>query len=192
MTSGIISALERNLQGIGGIKIKDMIQTDASINPGNSGGPLLNSSGEIIGMNTVIFSSSGSSAGVGFAVPVDTIKRIVPLLIRDGRIIRPGLGIAILPKSWRRRFGIKKGVAIAQVDPKGPAKKAGIKGMTRDSRGRYYVGDVIMTIDGQKVNSYEDIYHALDKHKIGDKVVIEYLRNNKLMSVKIKLFQLQN
>src|SRR5690606_4532445 len=112
ITEGIISALERKIQGIGGVKIHGMIQTDCSINPGNSGGPLLNSAGQLIGMNTMIFSASGSSAGIGFAVPVDTIKRIVPDLIRFGKVNRPGLGIALLEDIYKGYFNITEGLVI--------------------------------------------------------------------------------
>ena len=187
ISKGIISALGRKIQGIGGVKIHDMIQTDAAINQGNSGGPLLNSIGEVIGMNTMIFSTSGSSAGLGFAVPVDTIKRYVPQLIEHGKIIRPGLGIGILEDSVAERYIGKKGAAISFVDPDGAAAKAGLRGMMRDSYGRIYIGDVITKIAGNKVTGLDDIYHALDNHKIGDEVEVEFIREGKKKTTEVKL-----
>lgn len=187
MSSGIISALGRKINGIGGVKIHDMIQTDAAINQGNSGGPLLNSSGELIGMNTMIFSTSGSNTGLGFAVPVDTINRIVPQLIKHGKVIRPALGIGVLDDDVRERYIGKKGAIISYVDEAGAAYNAGLKGLERDRYGRMYLGDVILKIENIEVNSRNDIYHVLEKFKIGDKVNIQYKRNGKLTSTKIKL-----
>jgi S1-C subfamily serine protease len=188
LTTGIISALGRQIEGFGGVKINDMIQTDAAINMGNSGGPLLNSSGELIGMNTMIFSTTGSSAGLGFAVPVDTIKIIVPQLIEHGRVIRPGLGIAIVPDSMKKRMlGKEKGIVISYVDIKGSASKAGLKGMTQDNFGRIYLGDIILKVDNQEVNSLDDIYQVLETKKIGDTVNIEYKRDGKKQNTKLVL-----
>lgn len=189
-TKGIISATGRKIEGIGGVKIHNMIQTDAAINQGNSGGPLLNSSGLLIGMNTMIYSTSGSSAGVGFAVPVDTIKRIVPQLISHGKVIRPGFGIVILEDGVKQRFGIREGIVIEYVDPKSPAARAGLEGMSQDRFGRYYLGDVIIKVDGKSVNSLDDIYHILDNRKIGDTVEVVYRRNRKNKKVSIKLDQI--
>jgi S1-C subfamily serine protease len=187
LTTGVISAIGRKIMGIGGVKIHDMIQTDAAINQGNSGGPLLNSSAELIGMNTMIFSTSGSSAGLGFAVPVDTIKQIVPQIIQHGKIIRPGLGIGILDDEIRSRYIGEKGVAISHLDEDGPAAKAGLKGMSRDRFGRIHFGDVILKIDNKEVNSLDDIYHALEEYKIGDVVEITYEREKKKNKLKLKL-----
>jgi S1-C subfamily serine protease len=188
LTTGVISALGRKIDGIGGVKISDMIQTDAAINMGNSGGPLLDSGARLIGMNTVIFSTSGSSAGLGFAVPADTIKIVVPQLIKHGKVIRPGLGIGIVPDSMKRRIvGDDKGIIISYVDEKGSAAKAGLKGMTQDRYGRTYLGDVILSIDGQDVNSLDDIYQVLEKHKIGDVVTVKFRRDGKIKTAKVKL-----
>lgn len=191
ISKGIISALERKIDGIGGVKIHNMIQTDAAINQGNSGGPLLNSGGELIGMNTMIVSRSGSSAGLGFAVPVDTIKRISPQLITHGKVIRPGLGIGVLDDEIRERYVGKKGVALSYVDENGAASLSGLKGMMRDRFGRIYLGDVITKINEVEVNSRDDIYHELGKYKVGDSVNIEYYRDNKLKKVKVKLKALE-
>lgn len=187
ISSGIISALGRKIQGIGGVKIHDMIQTDAAINQGNSGGPLLNSKGQLIGMNTMIFSTSGSSAGLGFAVPVDTVKRYVPQLIKHGKIIRPGLGIGVLEQAVADRYVGEEGAAISFVDPEGAAAKAGLRGMSRDKYGRIYIGDVITKIGGQKVSNLDDIYHALDNYKIGDTVEVEYIRKGKKREADVTL-----
>lgn len=190
ITSGIVSALDRKILGIGDVTINGMIQTDSSINPGNSGGPLLDSAGRVIGMNTMIYSQSGGNAGVGFAVPADTIKQIVPQLIKHGKVIRPGLGIGILPEPQKRRFGVDSGIVITFVDEEGAAGKAGLRGITRDAYGRYFIGDVILKIDDKKVETYDDIYHALESYKIGDEVTVEYLRDGKKMKQKLKLSQI--
>lgn len=188
LTTGVISALGRKIDGIGGVKINDMIQTDAAINMGNSGGPLLDSNARLIGMNTVIFSTSGSSAGLGFAVPADTIKVIVPQLIQHGKLIRPGLGIGIVPDSMKRRIiSEDKGIIVSYVDEKGSAAKAGIKGMTQDQYGRTYLGDIILSVDGQDVNNLDDIYQVLEKHKIGDEVMVKYRREGKILATKVRL-----
>jgi S1-C subfamily serine protease len=188
LSTGVISALGRKIDGIGGVKINDMIQTDAAINMGNSGGPLLNSSSNLIGMNTVIFSTSGSSAGLGFAVPVDTIKMVVPQLIKHGKIIRPGLGIGIVPDSMKQRMiQSSKGIIISYIDEKGGAAEAGLKGMTQDQYGRIYIGDVILSVDGQAVNNLDDIYQVIDKKNIGDLVDVSYRRIGKTFSAKVKL-----
>ncbi len=187
MTTGIVSAVGRKVEGIGGVKIHDMIQTDAAINPGNSGGPLLDSQGKLIGMNTQIMSGSGTSSGVGFAVPVNTIKRIVPQIIEHGKVIRPGLGIVLLPDHIKYRFRIDKGIVISSVGENSAAKKSGLKGITQDKWGRVYIGDIILKIGSTKVNSYDDIYHALDRYKVGDVVDVEFLREDKIKKVKLQL-----
>jgi S1-C subfamily serine protease len=189
LTTGVISALGRKIDGIGGVKINNMIQTDAAINMGNSGGPLLDSNGRLIGMNTVIYSTSGSSAGLGFAVPADTIKVIVPQLIQHGKVIRPGLGIGILSDREKMIYslGRTKGIIVAYVDEKGPAGRAGLRGITQDQFGRRYLGDIILNVGDQEVNNLDDIYQVLEKHKIGDEVSVKYQRDGKIISTKLKL-----
>lgn len=188
VTQGIISAIDREIEGFSGLTIKGMIQTDAAINPGNSGGPLFDSSGKVIGVNTVIYSRTGTSAGVGFAVPIDTVKRIVPQIIKYGRVIQPGLGIGILPDEYKQTyFGIKEGIVITYMDDDGPAARAGLKGMSQDFRGRYYVGDVIIAINGKEVSSMNDIYQQLENYQIGQEVEVTYSREGKTKKVKIKL-----
>lgn len=190
ITEGIVSALDREILGIGDVKIRGMIQTDSSINPGNSGGPLLDSQGEVIGMNTMIYSKSGTSAGIGFAVPISSINRIVPQIIKHGKVIRPGLGIGVLPDHQRRRFGVETGIIVTFLDEKGPAAKAGIQGISQDRRGRYFLGDVVIGIDDNKIDNFDDIYHVLDQYKIGDEVEVSLIRDGKLKKVKLKLTEI--
>jgi len=187
VTKGIVSALGRNMVGAGDVTIRDMIQTDASINPGNSGGPLLDSNGELVGMNTMIISPSGTSSGVGFAVPVDTIRVIVPQIIQFGKVTHPGIGgISFLPDEYAQRAGIE-GVIIRGVPRNSPAYELGLRGLTRDSFGRRYAGDIITAIDGTKVKSYDDLFTALDNYKIGDTVTLTVERDGKSRKVKIRL-----
>jgi S1-C subfamily serine protease len=187
VTKGIVSALGRNMPGAGGVTIRDMIQTDASINPGNSGGPLLDSSGELVGMNTMIISPSGTSSGVGFAVPVDMIKKIVPQIIQFGKVTRPGIGgLSFLKDEYARRTDVE-GAVILDVPRGGQAYELGLRGLGRDSFGRLYVRDVIKAIDGTKVKSYDDLFSALDNYKIGDTVTLTVDRDGKTRPVKVQL-----
>ncbi len=189
VTTGIVSALGRSMMGPGNVTIRDMIQTDASINPGNSGGPLINSAGELIGMNTMIVSPSRASSGVGFAVPVDTIKKIVPEIIRFGKVIRPGLGVSYLRDEYLRRLNIE-GVAILEVPRGSAADRAGLQGLTRDRRGRLFLGDVIKAIDRKPVRSYDDLYAALEENKIGDTVTLTVERDGRSREVRLRLVQM--
>jgi S1-C subfamily serine protease len=188
ITTGIVSALGRNIRGAGNVTIRDMIQTDASINPGNSGGPLLNSDGQLIGMNTMIYSQTGASSGIGFAVPVDTIKRVVPQLIKYGKVIRPGLGISLLQEQYSRRYNIE-GVAVLQVEPNGPADRAGIKGLGRNRYGQLYIRDVIIGIDDHKITSYDDLYNTLDNYRVGDSVTVTVERDGEKRKVRLTLMR---
>lgn len=192
ITSGIVSALDRKIMGVGNVRIFGMIQTDASINPGNSGGPLLDSNGALIGMNTVIFSKSGSSSGIGFAVPVDTISRVAPDLIKNGKVTRPGLGIGPASEYQKSRLGINKGIVVLYVDPQGGAGQAGIQGFSKDQLGRHYPGDIILAIDKKEVNTIDDIYHVLGKYKVGDRVTADVLREGRVKTVKIKLIPIKD
>jgi len=186
VTTGIVSALGRSMPGAGGVTIRDMIQTDASINPGNSGGPLLDSSGRLIGMNTMIVSPSGTSSGIGFAVPVDTIRKIVPEIIRNGKVVHPGLGVSLMSDQYAERFGIK-GVVILQVPGGSAAARAGLEGLGRDRFGRLYLGDVIVAVDGAKVESYDDLYADLEEKRIGDTVTLTLRRESKERTVRLVL-----
>jgi S1-C subfamily serine protease len=189
VTTGIVSALGRQIMGVGGVTIRDMVQTDASINPGNSGGPLLDSDGELIGMNTVIYSTTGTSSGVGFAVPVDTIKRVVPQIIKHGKVIRPGIGITMLHPQSARRLDVE-GVVVREVSSGSPAYRAGIRGIARDRYGRWYIQDVIVGIDNYKITSYDDLYNALDNYRIGDEVTVTLMRDGKRRKVNIRLIRI--
>lgn len=191
MSMGIISALGRSIDGYGGIKINNMIQTDAAVNRGNSGGPLIDSSGRLIGMNTLIYSTSGSSAGLGFAIPSDTINRIVPQITKHGKVIRPALGIGILPDNIKKRFVGSKGIVISTIQPGSPAELAGLKGMKQDNYGRLYLGDIIVKIDKVIVNTHDDIYNTLDKYKIGDMIKVHYQRDGTTKSTNLKLQELK-
>jgi S1-C subfamily serine protease len=187
VTEGIVSALGRTMPGAGGVSIRDMIQTDASINPGNSGGPLLNSSGELIGMNTMIASPSGASSGVGFAVPVDTVAKIVPQIIRFGKVTRPDLGgISFVRDEVAQRSKIA-GAVIMEVPRGSRAYEQGLRGLQRDTFGRLLIRDVITGIDQMKIKSYDDLFAALDGYKIGDTVTLTVEREGKARQVKIQL-----
>lgn len=179
LTTGVVSALGRSIESMTGRKIYDVIQTDAAINPGNSGGPLLNSSGELIGISTAIYSSSGSYAGVGFATPVDIIKRVIPQLIKYGKVKRAGLGIILVPDNIRERLGLK-GAMILDIQPRSAADKAGLRSMEKDFFGEISYGDLIVDIDGKNIESNEDLLYLIDKEKRpGDKVNVRFMRNGK-------------
>ena len=188
LTVGVISALGREMLGYGGVSIRGMVQTDASINPGNSGGPLLNSSGQLIGMNTMIYSQTGSSVGIGFAVPVKTVRRIVPEIIRYGAPVRAGLGVKLVSDRMARRNGIK-GVVIESVGPGSPAEKAGLQGLS--IRGNtILLGDVIVELNGTKVDNYDDLYNALDAFRPGQTVSLSVRRAETIRSVQVQLIRL--
>ncbi len=176
LTVGVISALGREIQSVAGTTIEDVIQTDASINPGNSGGPLLDSAGRMIGVNTSIVSPVGQSAGIGFAVPVDTIERIVPQLIQYGKVRRAGLGIHILRDAYSQQWGIS-GVIIREVQANAPAGRAGLRSMRVDRRGTVVSFDVITAIGEEPISGYDDLYQALDGREPGDRVTVHYERD---------------
>ena len=190
LTTGVVSALGREIVGYGGITIRDMIQTDASINPGNSGGPLLDSSGFLIGMNTMIYSKSGSSAGIGFAVPVDTINRVVPQIIKYGKVKRAGLGISRVRDEIAASVGIR-GVIIESVQRGSPAARAGLKGLRWARDGSVDLGDVIVGIDSFTIQSFDDLYNALERYKVGDTVAVKVQRDDKLVTVQVTLKALE-
>lgn len=186
LSKGVISALGRKVPGIGGVTIHNMIQTDTPINPGNSGGPLLNSAGQLIGMNTMIYSNSGSSAGIGFAVPADDIERIVTQIIRNGRVVLSGIGIQSVPASIARRLGIHKGILIADVLPNTPASKANLHGTHKDAWGRIQLGDIIVALNGHAVRNYDVLYNMLTEIKVGERVTVSIQRGNKQMDVTMR------
>jgi len=190
LTTGIISALDRDMQAMSGRTIYGVVQTDAAINPGNSGGPLLDSAGRLIGVNSAIQSASGSSAGIGFAVPVDTVNRIVPQLIKNGRAQRPGLGVVLAGAGVAEHFGVS-GAVVREVSPGSPAEKAGIAGLEEDRFGRIRLGDVITGIDGANVKDLSDLLKRLDQKSIGDEVEVTLLRDGATRSARMTLFGLE-
>ncbi|HEX4420866.1 MAG TPA: trypsin-like peptidase domain-containing protein [Kofleriaceae bacterium] len=189
LTTGVVSGLGREIKSVTQHSIFDVIQTDASINPGNSGGPLLDSSGRLIGINTAIYSPSGANAGIGFAVPVDTVNAIVPQLLKYGKLIRPGLGINIINDPLAAQNGID-GVAILAVQPGGAAEKAGITGIKQDDAGTR-IGDVIVKMDGADIHRSSDLYRVLDAHKVGDQLDVTVDSQGKKRTVKVTLQAVQ-
>lgn len=193
LTQGVISALNRSMPSVlRSITIRNMVQTDASINPGNSGGPLLDSRGYLVGMNTAIISGSGSSAGIGFAVPANSIKRIASQIIHHGRVIQPGIGVQILDTGKQMAlahygYPVENGVVIYKVMPRTPAEKMGLKGIQFSRKGRPILGDIIVGIDGESVEDYDDLYNILSTKKVGQQVKLEFLRKGKKLSRRLEL-----
>ena len=190
LTTGVISGLQRPIRAQNGRQIEGAIQTDASINPGNSGGPLLDSHGRMIGINSQIESPSGASAGVGFAIPVNIAKRIVPQLVRNGYVQRPKLGIVprdVESLSGQVRLPVSYGTMIWQVQQGGPAANAGLRGLVQTEDGDIELGDIIIAIDGEKISNNDDLYRTLDKHQVGDTVNIEVMRNGRSIRVPVRL-----
>jgi len=188
LTTGIVSALERRLPTSRGREVRGVIQTDAAINPGNSGGPLLDSSGRLIGVNSAIYSESGTSAGIGFAIPVDLVKRVVPQIIRTGRAPRPGIGIAAADERIASQLGVQ-GVMVLGVARGSPAQKAGIQPW--DLR-RRRVGDVIVALDGKPVATLSDFAAMLDDIGVGKEITLTVRRDDKDREVKTRTIDLQD
>jgi len=186
LTTGVISALGREIDSVARTPIRDVIQTDAAINPGNSGGPLLDSSGRLIGVNTAIYSPSGAYAGIGFAIPVDTVQWVVPDLIQHGRVMRPSLGVQVANNQVASQLGIV-GALILDVAPGSSAERAGLRPTVRDDRGRLSLGDTITAIDGEPVRSSGDLLLLLEQHEPGDRVRVTILRSNKEQEVRLTL-----
>ncbi len=193
LTTGVVSGLGRELRSPSGRRIRDVIQTDAAINPGNSGGPLLDSSGRLIGINSAIYSPSGASAGISFAVPVDTVSRLVPQLIRYGRIKQPGIaGASLVSDAIARSNGIE-GVAIYQIDEGSPGDQAGLAGITVTRSRRPRLGDVIVSVDGKKVRNQQDLFDAFEAAGVGAEVRLGVAdgRTDKRREVRVKLYDLR-
>lgn len=187
LTTGIVSALGREIESVSGQAIKGVIQTDAAINPGNSGGPLLDSAGRLIGVNTAIVSPSGSSAGIGFAIPVDEVNRVVPRLIRFEKNVKPGLGVTPVPDQIARQRGIE-GVIVLNVDAEGPGAKAGLRPTQRDNLGRIRWGDVITAVEGNPVKSTNELSNLLEEHyMVGQEVTVTIVRDGQERDVKLTL-----
>ncbi|MBA3274073.1 MAG: trypsin-like peptidase domain-containing protein [Chthoniobacterales bacterium] len=189
LTTGIVSALGRTIQGVGNRAIEDAIQTDAAINPGNSGGPLLDSAGRLIGINTAIFSPSGGNAGIGFAVPVDTVNRIIPQLITHRKVIRPYTGMQFIDSVSElitQQMGVT-GALVIGVEPNSPAATAGLRGTRRLASGQISPGDVVVEADGRPVNVADEIDAVVERHEAGDVLKLKILRDGKGQNVQLKL-----
>jgi S1-C subfamily serine protease len=187
LTSGIVSALNRSLPGERGSLVEHLIQTDAAINPGNSGGPLLDSAGRLIGINTAIYSPSGTSAGIGFAVPVDTVNRVVPQLIRLGKYVRPSLGLRMDEDLNQRLAGALgvRGVVVLR-SPNGKLV-AGLQESTLSRDGNIFLGDIITAVDGISVDSIHQLALQLDEHRVGDTVLLSLVRKGKPLMLEVRL-----
>ncbi|MEX5217113.1 MAG: trypsin-like peptidase domain-containing protein [Nitrospira sp.] len=186
LTTGVVSALGRTIRSMSNRTIEGVIQTDAAINPGNSGGPLLDGIGRLIGVNTQIVSPSGAFAGIGFAVPVDTVARIVPELIKHGKLIRPGLGISVVPDAMARRWGVR-GLVIGKVSRGSGAERAGLRGAREAGMGRIELGDIIVAVDGKTIETIDDLMDVMERHKVGDTVTVDYVRANRRQQVRVVL-----
>ena len=189
ITSGIVSALDREITAVTGRTIQGVIQTDAAINPGNSGGPLLDSSGRLIGVNTAIYSPSGASAGIGFAVPVDVVNRVVPEIIRHGKVIRPGIGVNLASERIASRLEIQ-GLLVINVQPGSSADKAGIR-ETRQVRGKIILGDIILALNGVPVETYDDLRDELERYQVGDEVTLIIQRDEEHIEVMVRLEEVE-
>lgn len=182
LTTGVVSALGREINSVAGIPIRDAIQTDAAINPGNSGGPLLNSSGRLIGVNTAIYSPSGASAGIGFSIPVDVVSWVVPDLIKYGKINRPMIGIELA-----RPIREIEGAVVFNVVEGSPAEAAGIRPLSQDRRGNLILGDVIVAIEDKEIKANSDLILALEEYRVGEEVTFTVYRDDDYVDLKIKL-----
>jgi S1-C subfamily serine protease len=187
LTTGIVSALNRTVENESGGDIDNVIQTDAAINPGNSGGPLIDSAGRLVGINTMIYSPSGAYAGIGFAVPVDTINRVVPRLIGYGRYVRPTLGISADDDVGRRLIGDEEGVPVLGVTAGSPAQRAGLRAWERTSTGRVRAGDVIEAVDGRAVGNFAELVNVLDAYEFGDRITLTVRRSDESVEVPVTL-----
>jgi S1-C subfamily serine protease len=189
LTSGIVSALNRSLNEDDGSLLEHLIQTDAAINPGNSGGPLLDSAGRLVGMNTAIYSPSGAAAGIGFAVPVDTVNRVVPSLVRDGRYEQPSIGIRLderLNERLEEATGIE-GAFVLRVAKGSSAEEAGLKAAKISQEGEFFGGDVIVSVNGKKIESASRLLATLDDYRVGNTVRLGVKRGDKLIEVPVRL-----
>jgi len=192
LTTGVISGLQRPIRARNNRLIEGAIQTDASINPGNSGGPLLDSHGRMIGINSQILSPSGTSAGVGFAVPASIAKRVVPQLLQTGQVTRPKLGISTRNVSAFRNqvdLPVSDGVLIVQVQRGGAAAAAGLRGLQPTEDGDVELGDIIVGINNEKIANSDDLFRVLDKHRVGDTVNVQIWRDGRNLSVPVRLME---
>lgn len=191
LTTGVISALDRAIEGAGGRTIEGMIQTDAAINPGNSGGPLLDSAGRLIGVNTAIYSPSGAYAGIGFAVPVDTVNRVVPQLIGTGEYRRPVLGVVVddrINRRIMRQLG-EEGLLVLDIKPGSPAAAVGLRGTRLSATGGVVPGDILLQLGEHGIRNTDDLYNALDRHQPGEQVVLQIRRGEQQQTLQVTLAQ---
>ncbi len=186
LTTGVISALDRRLPTAAGREVVGVIQTDAAINAGNSGGPLIDSAGRLIGVNTAIISESGSFAGIGFAVPVDVVNRVVPKLITNGKVPRPGIGIIVLDEEVAAGLGVL-GVVIDRIVPGSEAERVGLQGI--DYRNRI-LGDIIVAAGNQEVKNIDDFIRALDNYAIGQSIVLDVRRGDQIRALEVKIMDI--
>lgn len=186
LTTGVISALGREIESVARIPIRDVIQTDAAINPGNSGGPLLDSSGRLIGVNTAIYSPSGAYAGIGFSIPVDVIRWVVPELVENGRLRRPSLGVELATSQVTRRLNLE-GALVINIVPGSAAAQAGIRPTTRARRGAIVLGDIIVALEDTPIRSSNDLILALEQRNPGDTVRLTLLRDDQRVEVDVIL-----
>ncbi|WLT32421.1 S1C family serine protease [Geothrix sp. PMB-07] len=187
LTTGVVSALGREIQSVTRRRISGVIQTDAAINPGNSGGPLLDSAGRLIGVNTAIQSPSGASAGIGFAVPADTVNRVVPQLIARGRLERPDLGFEpVAPRLVERAFGAQKGIMVGKVQRGGAADRAGLQGVGTEGR-RVLPGDLIQAVNGKTVEDWDSLLDVVEAQPLGSSVALDVEREGRRLKVQLKL-----
>lgn len=187
LSVGVISALNRQVPGAYGVNIRNMIQTDAAINPGNSGGPLLDTSGRLIGINTAIFSRTGSSAGVGFAIPGDEVQDIVNQVVKTGKVKLPGIGVSPIDPKTTKRLGIEKGVLIASILPNSPAAAAKLRPTVKDKFGIMHIGDIIVAVQGKRIDNYDSLYTELSSMHIGEELSLTVLRGKQQISQTIEV-----
>src|SRR5439155_3132097 len=189
LTTGVISALNREIESVTRRPIQGVIQSDAAINPGNSGGPLLDSAGRLIGVNTAIYVPSGTSAGIGFAIPLDTTNRVIPQLLAKGKIVRPYLGVRTndrFSQLFTKQIGVP-GLLTLIVEPNSPAERAGIQPTRQASAGSIVPGDIIQAVDGKTVTAADDLFAVLERHKAGDEINVKVYRDGQTRNVTVKL-----
>ncbi len=189
LTTGIVSALGREITAVTGRTIHDVIQTDAAINPGNSGGPLLDSAGRLIGVNTAIYSPSGASSGIGFAVPVGEVNRVVPQIISKGKVLRPGLGVTLANRSLTGDLGLE-GVLVLKVVSGSAAEQAGLRGTSQVGDG-LVLGDIILAVNGRKVTDYDSLRDEIERYEVGASVLLTLLRDEATAEVSVQLEAMQ-
>lgn len=185
LTTGVVSGLGRQLATDSGT-MEDLIQTDAAINPGNSGGPLLDSAGRLIGVNTAIYSPSGAFSGVGFAIPVDAVQRVVPQLIAHGRLVNPSLGARYVPDAVAQRAGLE-GVVILERGDTSAAARAGLLATRRDDNGNFFLGDMIVAVEGKPVTTEQELHKALSKYDVGQTITLSIVRNPRRKPEKLEV-----